>query len=301
MKTDTNASAGSKDKGTPGPARQADGASRQGIPAINAALVEDILCRFIREELYRAGFRRAVVGLSGGVDSTTVTYLAAKALSPECVLAVMMPYKTSSEATGSDSRLVIERLGVPWIEAPITDQVDAYFARNPDASQMRRANKCARERMTVLYDQSAAFEGLVLGTSNKSELLLGYGTQFGDMASAVNPIGDLYKTQLRDLAEHLGVPPSVLKKAPSGDLWVGQTDEEELGFSYADVDRLLSLMVDERWTTDELAKAGFDAEFVKSVARRVQRNQYKRRLPLIAKLSQRTIDRDFRYSRDWGT
>jgi NAD+ synthase len=269
--------------------------------AIDPALVADILRRFIRGELYRAGFRKAVVGLSGGIDSTAVTYLAATALGAENVLAVMMPYKTSSDATRRDSRQVIDQLGVPSLEVPITDQIDAYFAQFPDANTLRRANKCARERMTVLYDQSAAFGGLVLGTSNKSELLLGYGTQFGDMASAVNPIGDVYKTQLRRLAAHLGVPASVLDKTPTGDLWVGQTDEDELGFRYADVDRLLALMVDERWTPAELVAGGFDAEFVARVARMVQRNQYKRRLPLIAKLSARTIDRDFRYSRDWGT
>lgn len=269
--------------------------------AIHPPLVEDVLLRFIRGELYRTGFRRAVVGLSGGIDSTAVTYLAAAALGAENVLAVMMPYKTSSEATQRDSRLVIEQLGVQSLEVPITAQIDAYFAQFPDASTLRRANKCARERMTVLYDQSAAFSGLVLGTSNKSELLLGYGTQFGDMASAINPIGDLYKTQLRHLAAHLGVPRAVLDKTPTGDLWVGQTDEDELGFRYADVDRLLALMVDERWTTPELVAAGFDHDFVARVARMVQRNQYKRRLPLIAKLSARTIDRDFRYSRDWGT
>ena len=166
---------------------------------------------------------------------------------------------------------------------------------------MRLANKCARERMTILYDQSAAFEGLVLGTSNKSELLLGYGTQFGDMASALNPIGDLYKTQLRHLAAHLQVPEAILKKSPSGDLWIGQTDEDELGFSYAEVDRLLVLLVDRRWQADQLVRAGFAADFVERVNRLVRRNHYKRRLPIIAKLSERTVDRDFRYARDWGT
>jgi NAD+ synthase len=196
---------------------------------------------------------------------------------------------------------MIAQLGVKSLDVPITDQVDAYFARFPDAGHMRLANKCARERMTVLYDQSAAFEGLVLGTSNKSELLLGYGTQFGDMASAINPIGDLYKTQLRQLAEHLSVPADVLAKSPSGDLWVGQTDEAELGFSYADVDRLLVLMVDQRWQPAALVRAGFDPAFVDRVVRLVRRNHYKRRLPVIAKLSQRTVDRDFRYARDWGT
>jgi NAD+ synthase len=155
--------------------------------------------------------------------------------------------------------------------------------------------------MTILYDQSEAFGGLVLGTSNKSELLLGYGTQFGDMASALNPIGDLYKTQLRVLAEHLGVPRTILFKPPTGDLWIGQTDEGELGFSYSEVDRLLVLMVDERWQRQELIAAGFEETFVDKVYQMVRRNHYKRRLPVIAKLSHRTVDRDFRYARDWGT
>lgn len=268
---------------------------------ICAPLVEQILTRFVRSEIMRTGFERAVVGLSGGIDSTVVTYLAAAALGAKNVLAVTMPYKTSSEATRRDAREVISRLGVATLEAPITDQIDAYFARFPDASQLRRANKCARERMTILYDQSAAFGGLVLGTSNKSELLLGYGTQFGDMASAINPIGDLYKTQLRALAQHLQVPPAILDKQPSGDLWVGQTDEGELGFSYAEVDRLLVRMVDQRWQPAQLVRAGFDAAFVDRVVRLVRRNHYKRRLPIIAKLSHRTVDRDFRYARDWGT
>jgi NAD+ synthase len=269
--------------------------------AINCQLATDILVRFIRNEIERTGFRRAVLGLSGGIDSSVVTFLAARALGPANVLAVTMPYKTSSEATRRDSQLVVEATGVATRDVPITDQIDAYFAQFPDASQMRRANKCARERMTVLYDQSADFAGLVLGTSNKSELLLGYGTLFGDMASAINPIGDLYKTQLRQLAAHLGVPPEILSKAPSGDLWVGQTDEEELGFSYEQVDRLLVYLVDRRWRASELVAAGFDAAFVARVSEMIRRNHYKRRLPIIAKLSTRTMDRDFRYARDWGT
>jgi NAD+ synthase len=269
--------------------------------AINPELVAAILTRFIRTEIRRAGFHRAVFGLSGGIDSSVVAFLAAAAMGPENVLAVTMPYKTSSEATRRDSQAVVRQLGVQTADVPITEQIDAYFARSADASQLRLANKCARERMTVLYDQSAAFQGLVLGTSNKSELLLGYGTQFGDLASAINPIGDLYKTQLYQLAAHLGVPECILHKAPTGDLWVGQTDEGELGFSYAEVDRLLVLMVDRRWRRAELIRAGFDQEFVDRVATIVRRNQYKRRMPVIAKLSHRTMDRDFRYARDWGT
>jgi NAD+ synthase len=269
--------------------------------SINLALVDDILVRFIRNEIVRTGFRRAVFGLSGGIDSSTVAYLAVKALGAENVLAVTMPYKTSSAETLRDSRAVVADLGLQTIDVPITAQIDAYLTKVGEISQMRLANKCARERMTILYDQSAAFEGLVVGTSNKTELLLGYGTHFGDLASAINPIGDLYKTQLRGLAAHLGVPQAILEKAPSGDLWVGQTDEGELGFRYEEVDRLLVLLVDRRWQPAQLARAGFDAEFVDRVLRMIRRNQYKRRTPVIAKLTHRTVDRDFRYPRDWGT
>jgi len=269
--------------------------------AINPELVEEILVRFIRNEITRTGFKRAVMGLSGGIDSSVVAALAVKALGPESVLCVTMPYKTSSDETRQDSKTVVDALGMQSLDIPITAQIDAYFSAIPNASRMRLANKCARERMTILYDQSAAFEGLVLGTSNKTELLLGYGTQFGDLASAINPVGDLYKTQLRQLAAHLELPAQILGKAPSGDLWVGQTDEGELGFTYSEVDRLLVLMVDRRWQPAQLVRAGFDAEFIERVVHLIRRNQYKRRLPVIAKLVHRTMDRDFRYPRDWGT
>lgn len=268
---------------------------------INPALVTDILVRFIHTEIHRTGFRRGIVGVSGGIDSSVVAFLAARALGTDNVLAVTMPYKTSSDATKHDSATVIDALGIQSVDMPITNQIDAYFTLIPEASQLRRANKCARERMTILYDQSVAFSALVLGTSNKSELLLGYGTQFGDMASAINPIGDLYKTQLHALAKHLGVPGPILTKEPTGDLWIGQTDAGELGFSYETVDRLLVQMIDRRMNRTALLAAGFDADFVDRVSSMVRRNHYKRRLPIIAKLSHRTMDRDFRYARDWGT
>jgi NAD+ synthase len=166
---------------------------------------------------------------------------------------------------------------------------------------MRRGNKMARERMTILFDHSARLGALVLGTSNKTELLLGYGTLHGDMASAVNPLGDLYKTQVRQLSRHLGVPAVIVEKQPSADLWEGQTDEAELGFTYEEVDKVLYLLVDQRYEVSEVTAAGlFDEKFVRAVARRIQTSQYKRRLPVIAKISSRTIDRDFRYARDWG-
>jgi NAD+ synthase len=178
--------------------------------------------------------------------------------------------------------------------------VDAYFAAFPDADPMRRGNKMARERMTILFDHSARLHALVLGTSNKTELMLGYGTLYGDMASAINPLGDLWKTQVRTLAAHVGVPDVVVQKQPSADLWVGQTDEEELGFTYERVDQVLHLLVDRRYEIPDAVAAGFEEAFVRAVARRIQASQYKRRLPVIAKLSARTIDREFRYARDWG-
>jgi NAD+ synthase len=158
----------------------------------------------------------------------------------------------------------------------------------------------ARERMSILYDQSWSWRALVIGTSNKTELLLGYGTIYGDMASAINPIGDLYKTQVWQLADALRVPTSIVQKAPSADLWAGQSDETELGFQYRMIDQLLYYLVERRYTVEEVKRVGFDEAFIEEIVRRVRENQYKRRLPVIAKLSSRTIDRDFRYPRDWG-
>jgi NAD+ synthase len=211
-----------------------------------------------------------------------------------------MPYRASSKESLEHAQLVIDATGIAAETVEITPQIDAYFARFPDATPLRRGNKMARERMTILYDHSASWQALVLGTSNKTELLLGYGTLHGDMASALNPIGDLYKTQVWALSEEVGVPAPVVEKQPSADLWQGQTDEHELGFEYREVDRMLYLMIDERWEDEELAAAGFATDFIRRVRGMVQRSQFKRRLPVIAKVSARTIDRDFRYARDWG-
>jgi NAD+ synthase len=268
---------------------------------INCDLVEKLLVGFVRSEVRRVGFSKAVLGLSGGIDSTLSAYVAAKALGPENVCGVRMPYSTSSTETMEHGALVAEKLGIRMMTVTIHEQIDAYFRLFPDASRLRRANKMARERMTILYDQSAAQDALVVGTSNKTELLIGYGTIFGDMASALNPIGDLYKTQVRALSAHMGVPHEIIAKHPTADLWVGQTDETELGFTYAEVDRLLARLVDERARPDELIADGFDPAFVARISRMIMTSHYKRRLPLIAKISHRTIDRDFRYARDWGT
>jgi NAD+ synthase len=268
--------------------------------AINAPLTRKMLVGFLREEIWKVGAKDAVLGLSGGIDSALVCMLAAEALGAEHVHAICMPYKTSNPESEAHARLVAKASGVNFSVIPITPMVDAYFESFPDADNMRRGNKMARERMTILFDHSALRKGLVLGTSNKTELLLGYGTLYGDMASALNPIGDLFKTHVWQLSEEVGVPKPVIEKKPSADLWAGQTDEEELGFTYHEVDRLLYMMIDQRATRDELVASGFAADFVDSIALKVQNSHFKRRLPVIAKVSNRTIDRDFRYSRDWG-
>ncbi|HXA27161.1 MAG TPA: NAD+ synthase [Candidatus Angelobacter sp.] len=268
--------------------------------AIDTTLVERILVGFIRDEVRKVGFERVVLGLSGGVDSALSAALAQRALGAENVVPVIMPYRTSSPESEADARTVADSLGIKPEVVDISPQVDAYFDQFPDAERGRRGNKMARERMSILYDMSWKHRALVVGTSNKTELLLGYGTIFGDMAHALNPLGDLYKTQVWALARHVNLPPSVIEKAPSADLWEGQSDEQELGFSYAAVDVLLYYLVDARCTRAELRTMGFEDAFVDEIGRRVRDSQYKRRPPLIAKLSARTIDREFRYPRDWG-
>ncbi len=268
---------------------------------INTSLARKILTGFIRSETGRAGFERALVGLSGGIDSSLTCTLAAEALGPENVMAVRMPYSSSSSDSLEHADLVIAMTGVQEKTVSISEPVDAMIRDIPEREQVRRGNVMARVRMIVLYDQSAEFNGLVVGTGNKTEMLLGYTTQFGDAASAINPIGDLYKTQVRQMAAEMEIPEVIIKKAPSADLWIGQTDEGELGFTYEEVDKLLYLLVDRRYSIDDCVETGFDREFVESVVERMRRNHFKRVMPPIAKLSNRTIGYDFLYMRDWGT
>jgi len=269
--------------------------------SIDTGLVRKILTGFIRTEVTRVGFDRAVVNLSGGLDSALSCALAAEALGPQNVLALRLPYKTSSADSLEHAQMVIEQLGVHSLTIPITEMVDPLIGREPDMSAVRKGNIMARLRMVVAYDQSEAFKGLVVGTGNKTEILLGYTTLYGDSACALNPIGDLYKTQVRQLARALGTPEAIIAKPPSADLWVGQTDEGELGFTYEQVDKLLYLLVDQRYRPEDCVEAGFDEKFVHLVVERVRRNQFKRVLPPIAKLSSRTVGYDFLYLRDWGT
>lgn len=268
--------------------------------SVNTKLLRKILVNFVREEICKTGLKKGILGLSGGIDSALVVFLAAEALGAENVHAVCMPYKTSNPESEAHARVVAEACGVNFSVVPITPMVDPYFEMFPDADNMRRGNKMARERMTILFDHSALHSALVLGTSNKTELLLGYGTLYGDMASALNPIGDLYKSQVWQLSEEMGIPREVIDKKPSADLWAGQTDEQELGFTYREVDELMYRMIDLRMTDEELLAENFSAGFIANIRGKIMNSHFKRRLPIIAKVSNRTIDRDFRYSRDWG-
>jgi NAD+ synthase len=268
---------------------------------IHTDLARKILTGFIKSEITRFGFTRAVIGLSGGIDSALSCALAAEALGPDNVLAIRMPYKSSSADSLEDAEKTATRFGVRMETIEITPIVEPMIQLDPQISNLRKGNLMARTRMIVLYDQSEVFKGLVVGTSNKTETLLGYTTLWGDMASALNPLGDLYKAQVRQLSRAMNVPSSVIDKAPSADLWKGQTDEGELGFTYAEVDKLLYLLVDRRYSVEDCIASGFSQEFVNQVVERIRRSQYKRMIPPIAKLSNRTIGYDFLYIRDWGT
>ena len=271
---------------------------------IDSEFTIQVLTRFIQIEVTKVGLKNALLGLSGGVDSAAAAFLCARALGPEHVWGVMMPYRTSAPESLEDARKVVQATGIQSREIDITPMVDAYFdpARwsGTEAGMVRRGNKMARERMSILYDLSAELLALVVGTSNKTEILLGYGTLYGDMASALNPLGDLYKTQVRAIARTLGVPASILEKQPSADLWQGQTDEGELGITYAEADKLLYHLIDERASKKDLIALGFEEKRVCEVTERVRRMQFKRKPPLIAKVSRRTVDYDFQYARDWG-
>lgn len=268
--------------------------------SVSADLVAGILADFVHDEVLKVGALGVVVGVSGGIDSALSARLAVDALGPEAVTGLSLPYKESSASSLEDARRVAGQLGIELMVIDITPQIDDYFARFADADPKRRGNKIARERMSILYDVSATRAALVLGTSNKSELLLGYSTLWGDGAHALNPLGDLYKTQVWQLARHLGLPAEIVAKKPSADLFAGQSDEADLGFSYELADQILFHLIDERRTPSELPELGFDPALVASVWQRVRDSQFKRRPPLIAKVSGRSIEQDFRYPRDWG-
>lgn len=268
---------------------------------IQTDLAAEMLTRFLRDEAGRFGFDKAVLGLSGGIDSAVSCALAARAFGPQNVLGVRMPYRTSNPDSETDALEVAEALGVRTSRVDITPMADGYLAQEGIEDRTRRGNVMARARMVVLYDHSASERALVIGTSNKTELLLGYSTQFGDAASALNPLGDLYKHQVFALARHLELPGCVIEKPPSADLFEGQSDEADLGFTYAEADAALFDLVDRRLSPEEMGAAGHDPDLVRQLVRRMRQNQYKRLPPIVAKLGQRTVGLDFRYLRAWGT
>jgi NAD+ synthase len=275
--------------------------------AIDTDVARRVIGEFIRGQLRQAGFERTVLGLSGGIDSALVAFLVAEAIGPENLHTVLMPYRSSSPASRADAETVVSALGCSSELVEITPMVDGYFgvdtaigAAGPEghgASSLRRGNFAARMRMAVLYDRSVTVGGLVVGTGNKTESLIGYTTIYGDSACAFNPVGDLYKSQVRQLAVAMGVPDAIVRKAPSADLWPGQTDEGEGEFSYPTLDRLLFWRIDKRRSVDEVVALGFDAAMVERVDRMVAGAEFKRQVPPIAKLGPRTTGVDYLYPR----
>ena len=255
-------------------------------------LIEKFLIKFIYEEITKTGLKKGICGLSGGIDSAVVAVLAKKALGDNFKV-FMLPSQFSSKESIEDAKKLCEKFDIDYEIISIAPLLDAYKIDD----KVRLGNFSARMRMAVLYDKSAELNALVIGTSNKSELMLGYGTLFGDLASALNPIGDLYKTEIFEFAKFLGVNDEIINKPPSADLWQGQSDEKELGYSYAQIDPVLADFVDNRATKAELM-AKYDKNLVEFVLKKVYQNQFKRKPPIIAKLKSRTIGHDFLYERD---
>lgn len=267
---------------------------------INLNIVEKVLVAFIRDSIYKNGFRNAILGVSGGIDSAVALALAQRAVGSANTFALLMPYKLSAPSSLTDGQKLCEQLNVEYTVIDISLSIDAYFDRFPADNRMLIGNKCARERMSILFDFSARKKALVVGTSNKSELLIGYSTLFGDSAAAFLPIGDLYKTQIFALAQHLAIPREIVEKKPSADLWQNQTDEGEIGVTYKELDEILFRLTDLRQNPDEIEKAGFTRSTIDHIMEKIRNSQFKRTMPPIAKLQPRTVGIDFRYLRDWN-
>lgn len=265
---------------------------------INVTFVEKVLISFIRSELSKLGYSKGIIGLSGGLDSSVCAFLAVGALGKEHVIGLIMPYGKAFDKDAQDAREVADTLGIKTHTIDIAPMVDAYYERYPSENLLSKGNKMARERMSILYDFSQREHALILGTSNKTELFLGYGTIHGDMACAINPMGDLYKTQVRQLALHLGVPEKIIRKSPTAGLWPGQTDEKELGMTYEKMDNILFQMIDLRKPKAELLAAGLDEPELEKIMLLIKKSEFKRKLPPIAKISDRTVGLDYLYPFD---
>lgn len=257
--------------------------------------IERYLIAFLQDEVGKTGLTNAVAGVSGGIDSAVVAVLCHKAFGDN-FLSVLLPSQFSSASSEQDALELCEKFGIAHEIVSIAPMVEGYCQE--EHGNLRIGNFSARMRMAVLFDISAREKALVVGTSNKSELMLGYGTLYGDLASALNPIGDLYKTEIFEFAAYLGVPDSILNKPPSADLYAGQSDEADLGYSYAQIDSVLRLYVEERLSKEELLARGHEAGIIDLISERIYRNHFKRLPPLIAKLTSRTVNCDFLYPRD---
>jgi len=263
------------------------------------AQITEFLGHFLDNEVRKTGIQKVVVGLSGGLDSAVVALLAQRVFGDN-LLCVKMPSHYSSQSSLDDADALCQEFNLRSETLSIAPMLQAYEAMNPDLDNLRKGNFSSRMRMATLFDISAREGALVLGTSNKSELMLGYGTLYGDLASAVNPIGDLYKSEVYELAEYLGVTRCIIDKAPSADLWDGQSDEADLGYTYAQLDAAMKLYVDERLSKEQVIERGVDAKMLDMIIERIFRNHFKRKMPIIAKLTSRTLNHDFNYPRDIG-
>lgn len=244
----------------------------------------DNITNFIKEQLSKANFQKLIVGLSGGIDSAVTCASAVKAIGKENVYAVIMPYRLSNPDSLGDAKEVAEFLGIEYEIVDISPMVDSYFDKyEQNADILRRGNRLARERMCVLYDLSSKYKALVAGTGNRSELLVGYCTQYGDNACAFETIGHLYKTEVTKIAEYLGLPVSVISKNPTADLWEGQTDEDEMGITYKKLDEILYQLYELQKLDEDIIKSGYTKDEVNKVKEMYKKSEFKRIMPAIIK------------------
>jgi NAD+ synthase len=266
---------------------------------IDCEIAAKVLVKFIRDTVYKNNFKNGIIGVSGGIDSAVILALTRRALGNDCTFALLMPYKLSSDDSLAHGINICDQLNVKYETIDISPSVDAYFDRFGTGEKVLIGNKCARERMSVLFDFSVRKKALVIGTSNKSELLIGYSTLYGDSAAAFLPIGDLYKTQVFAIAEYLKIPEAIIKKKPTADLWENQTDESEIGVTYKELDEILFNLIEKRKRVGEIEKMGYSRATIDKIRHMIIDSQFKRTMPPVAKIQNRAIGTDFRYLRDW--